>query len=121
MREIKFRAWDGIKMQTRFAVDSITGKAVIDVGGSTSILALPDNYIVMQFTGLLDSKGVEIYEGDLLSYNDRPTVYEVRFSELSGQWFGCNELYTDIKAQEDVVTVIGNIYQHHELLEATNE
>ena len=55
-REIKFRAWD-IEAKKMLYFDVIAGH-------------MPSNwcdfYILMQYTGLKDSKGTEIYEGDLL-------------------------------------------------------
>ena len=52
MREIKFRAWDKdlLKMYSKWTV-------------------IPDDdrsHILMQYTGLKDKNGVEIYEGDIL-------------------------------------------------------
>ena len=52
-RTIKFRCWDGKQMKHEFLIQSDSGHVI----GSP---------ILMQFTGLLDSKGVEVYEGDIM-------------------------------------------------------
>lgn len=71
-REIKFRAWDGKQMFLSPAEIQHLGSwfeahapGALYKGGVT----------FMQFTGLLDKNGVEIYEGDLITYGNR--LYEV--------------------------------------------
>ena len=69
MREIKFRAWDGKRM--------LTGECLYWNGISfvSGVWNFEEEYIptenqvaveVMQFTGLTDVNGVEIYEGDIV-------------------------------------------------------
>lgn len=72
------------------------------------------NYEIMQFTGLLDRKGKEIYEGDLLKNGIGCDPAEVIFKNgmFMAGIFGCTlEQYAG-KNKE----VIGNIYKNPELL-----
>lgn len=73
---------------------------------------------LMQFTGLKDKNGVEIYEGDILDFDEiewggkfRPEVVEI--SKLIGTFDLCGSL-SDLSEWRQV---IGNIYENPELLE----
>ena len=124
MREIRFRAWikGENRMSNRVNVYSDGSFACAEMGEVTSI---PDG-ILMQYTGLKDKNGREIYEGDIVKLSNASylTNYKVRFG--GGQW----ECYTPDDGRGDPnteelygwnyhgwVTVIGNIYENPELWE----
>lgn len=114
MREIKFRAWGGSEMIY------ITDLYWFEENFYHSH---NDNHgdIVMQYTGLRDENGKEIYEGDILK-TDSTVVGEVVYhSERAAFIFrdGYNEaLYQRMPYG---IKVIGNIYENPELLETAKK
>ena len=123
-REIKFRAWDGDSLMP---CDVVNGKAVDSDGDVIWFWHQPAEAI-MQFTGLLDKNGKEIYEGDILEY---PSFYET--PEMSGNppeqatvifenglfnLAGSESLHYEMEAYDGDMCVVGNIHENPELLEA---
>ena len=110
-RVIKFRAWDedaeynGSKM----SYFNLHERDYVLTNG---------NYPVMQFTGLLDKNGKEIYEGDVVS--DGEETFTVIFADGSfgykdcGVWMSFCHCYT----QYGNLEVIGNVFENPELLES---
>lgn len=76
------------------------------------------HFEVMQYTGLKDKNGKEIYEGDIIQYNETKEIHTVKFISggfiVAGQHI--NELYLTKHWK-----VIGNIYENSELLQERKE
>jgi len=109
MREIKFRAWDGEKM--------LPPQDITKCGEYWNWLGLVD-VALMQYTGLKDKNGVEIYEGDICK-TSVPKIPKgwVYWSE-EGAYFGIrNEKLPALLHRAGELEVIGNIYETPELLE----
>jgi len=105
-REIKFRAWshEGKKMQDWFFIKS--------VNNLIKLLSL-SHIVVMQFTGLKDQQGIEIYEGDVVKHLHSDGNCIVEFEKETAM-FLAREVGGDMLGFgiENVTQVIGNIYQN---------
>ena len=120
MREIKFRAWntDSKKMESfRYLCETIE---FTDVFFGHYI-----NLELMQYTGLKDKNGVEIYEGDIIGL-DGLWSYCIDFHDGAFRKIPCNQaqkLNWPWNPLEKVTIevhgweVVGNIYENPELLE----
>ncbi len=107
MREIKFRVWNkqGQKMLAWEKYNEETGTGIKDWG----IRVVCDkDYICMQYIGLKDKNGKEIYESDILKGDDFIGV--VGF-DSSGACFTVGG-----KCDFNKTEIIGNIYENPELL-----
>lgn len=134
-REIKFRSWDKIlKIMCYNPVNAINfnGQFLLNDGKFHDINKT--DYILMQYTGLKDKNGKEIYENDIIRVNDDrdgDRTYEVIF-EKGCYWGNCiysprrttpqKTLLCDLdffvhQSQE----IIGNIYENPELIGDKND
>lgn len=131
MREIKFRAWDGDKkeMSSEIRLDFAHGLRLISTTDLGFDMSSDDKCVLMQFTGLLDKNGKEIYEGDIVKYtriNGKEIIAEIEWRSEDGCYYYFNHkepVDSDVSNKEStffiattITEIIGNIYENPELL-----
>lgn len=126
-RIIKFRAWDGKEMHLPEYSDKedfhlLPDGTIVEThehGVDRHELTgrRGDNWIVMQFTGLTDKSGNDIYEGDIYHQGDTTIKYVVEWIDtgLKGRQVS-NKSYAGIEHFRNKIEVIGNIHEHPDLL-----
>ena len=108
MKEIKFRAWDE---------GCMLGPMGLQLSDSAEwIYNLTNDAILMQYTGMKDKNGVEIYEGDIIegSHDFGPGGFVRRKDQVS--------FHPELGYQWDywvlsTLEVIGNIHENPELIQ----
>ena len=125
MREIKFRAWDGKRMFHESFCEYLNG-----YGCLFQQFEKPE--ALMQYTGLKDKNGKEIYEGDIVKGitckgdGVEKLLGKMFFDEAEAEY--CIEQNNDYfpvcsihVTDKNSLEVIGNIYENPELLKLKND
>jgi hypothetical protein len=129
-REIKFRVWNNRdkKMLNVAGAEFISGREIMSAG-----TLLPDEVVygknngeyfspMMQYTGLFDKNGREIYEGDILDIglrdqDGKPVVAPVSYEAYLAGYVLDNRGYGIWQRLGGDCEVVGNIFENPELLE----
>ncbi len=134
MREIKFRAWDKEEKKMYANIIGIRfypgciDVTIQDEGGFTDIYDVD----LIEYTGLKDKNGKEIYEGDIVTMNPDDDDW----NDFIVFWRGRFELksYTNhprpvtncqladwCQGSDNPCIIIGNIYESKDLLKGAND
>lgn len=141
MREIKFRAWDKVRKimipDIQDLYDGLDFEFTKEDGNKGDIFDTSaddrsfgdnlhnENLEIMQFTGLKDKNGKEIFEGDIVNatHSLNSNYYKIVFAEDAAVFEcvgipigGSCGLYGMIKYPHRI-EVVGNIYENQELLD----
>ena len=136
MREIKFRAWDSKAkvMYQDVSILSMKARSTLLIDGD-SVHIRPDSpkCTLMQYTGLKDKNGVEIYEGDIFVVRSLHDGDEYVWNQTRHNEGGEGAIPQEVEWDEKLCRfqfgdstrilynpydfeVIGNIYENKELL-----
>jgi uncharacterized phage protein (TIGR01671 family) len=132
-RKIKFRVWDiSNKSWIKTAIGEYIDGNIISCVNINEYIAWPKDFILQQFTGLVDKNGRDIYEGDLINFTIDGVTHgpdaeyeknvEVWYSEEDAQfvfgkfkcswpmgsiyWYSMADRVSDIE-------VVGNIFENN--------
>lgn len=131
-RTYKFRAWNKILkvMGSAMPLDVLLLDAA-EYGNVEEQADRISQVEVMQFTGLLDKDGKEIYEGDILLYikskskgKDKKRKEEHQYWSVSmspkGQWVATrDDIAQSLASATERHEIIGNIYETPDLITKT--
>ena len=127
MREIKFRTWDNCCNAPEYREDGMSDLLETNTFGnllrfSDAIKELWPDDVLMQYTGLKDKNGKEIYEGDILKDKDgaKGKIYWRIYGWDVSVYSKPNNFDWPawaVPVRWIELEVIGNIYENPELLE----
>lgn len=127
MREYKFRAWDNVREKMVSVIGIIQwGSMEIEVENEsrdTYEIDDEEDFVLMQYTGLKDKNGKEIYDGDIVNVDSYELCNPfVIVFEDGCFWFGA-KLIKGYDREDPVglysqgeIEVIGNIYENSDLI-----
>jgi uncharacterized phage protein (TIGR01671 family) len=115
MREIKFRAWNMVYNKMTYVELRSYNRDFVE------------DDVIMQYTGLEDKNGKEIYEGDIARYYGKKFYENYGYNPLikiiwqkktaKFVWEGRDRLFGFNPGTTRLMEVVGNIYEHKHLLE----
>lgn len=129
MREIKFRAWNK-NFKKMYKIGQITlekGTWNYEPDNREYIgMSIPyqPSFVLMQYTGLKDKNGKEIYEGDIVYIKGETELLDIKgkveYSDIFAQYIITNTkniaYETEALGDYENIEVIGNEFDNPELL-----
>ena len=147
MREIKFRVWSGKQQKMFYLAEQYLDRCFMEIDNQSWGVFDKETYkdsgaicnkhykddVLMQYTGLRDKNGKEIFEGDILRLwkssspkglrgeylKPLPVIYDENWCQFVVEDKD-NKKYFGIWQDFDGFEVIGNIYDNPKLLEGDN-
>ncbi len=129
-RDIKFRSWNkarkkmaDLQESTPLALDTMLNTQLAVRGEGGLFVPFMKDVPIMQYTGLKDKNGVEIYEGDILkayvstSENDYYVTGPVKFEDGAFSLTTKDDEWEPHLYELEAIEVIGKIHKNPELLE----
>ena len=116
MREIKFRIWDNTFKE--WYVSGVSLWELFNLSEDALFREiewshLAQRLVFLQYTGLKDIEGKEVYEGDIIEYNpiDSTAIKraEVKYNKMIGQFEPLPKIFGKCK-------ILGNVYENKNLL-----
>lgn len=127
MKTTKFRAWYKNQMWEVHQMEFCKEKSSVFLKHSAGVFAGDDDtdVVFLQWTGLSDINGVDIYDGDIVVYHeeDYPLVVEYNDEMARFECIGQEDVgYTfENFSTSRELRVVGNIYQHKERLDVESD
>ena len=121
MRTLKFRAWD---KEEKVMIDADAwyfGEEAMPFADAAKWAQ--DAYDLMQFTGLHDCHGKEIYEGDIVNVGGHTFIYFVKWENQDARFNLWNHSLQDWSGgfPRRHMLIVGNIHEHSHLLDNENK